>query len=86
MTEQLKSAIDDIAGLNEIDAAELADAIIDIVIDALIHDPAAPKYTALEWRLVLASVHALIVVRINARIADSIARQDALNAVERESF
>ena len=81
MNERLMSEIEDIAGLN---AAELADTIIDIVIGALMHDPAAPKHTALEWRLVLASVHALIVVRINARIADHIDRQDVRNAVEWE--
>jgi hypothetical protein len=84
VSEQLKSAIDDIAELNEVDAAELGDAIIDIVIDALMRDPAAPKYTALEWRLVLAPVHALIVARINARIANHIDRQDALDCVEWE--
>ena len=38
MTEQLTKAIDDISGLNEIDAAELADKIIDAVIDLLMND------------------------------------------------
>ena len=86
MTEQLTKAIDDISGLNEIDAAELADKIIDAVIDLLMNDKTIPKRTRFEWWLALANVRTLAVEKITSRILDHIDRQDALNTVEWKDY
>jgi hypothetical protein len=85
MTEQLTKAIEDIPALGQIDAAELADNISDGYIDQLQRDPALPRRTALEWRLLLAKPHEFTVECIHARIFDHIDREDALRAAEWES-
>ena len=58
MTEQLIKAIDDISGLNEIDAAELGDEISDVFIAELQRDQMVPKRSALEWHLFFARAQA----------------------------
>lgn len=84
MTEQLKAAIEDIAKLNEIDAAELGDEISDIYIAELQRAQIIPERGSLEWHLFFARAQALVVERINVRILDHIAREDALRAAEWE--
>ena len=67
MTEQLIGAIDDISGLNEIDAAELADKIIVRRHRRVRRDKAIPKRTDFEWWLALATVHAFAVEKITSQ-------------------
>ncbi len=86
MTEQLRKDLEDLPALGQIDAAELADKIIDAVIDVLMNDKTIPKRTGFEWWLALATVRAFTVDEITSQILDHIDRQDALNTVEWKDY
>lgn len=84
MNERLINEIEDIHALDQVDAAELADVIVDAVIDVLRRDLASPKRSAIEWNLTLAQAHAFAVEQIHNRIFNHVDREDAIRAAEWE--
>lgn len=49
MNERLMNEIEDLSALDQVDAEELADAIVDAAIDVLRRDLALPKRSTIEW-------------------------------------
>jgi hypothetical protein len=84
VNERLINEIEDIHALDQVDAAELADTIVDAIIDALKRDLALPKRKSIEWNLALAKAHAFAVEQIHNRIFNHVDREDALRACEWE--
>jgi hypothetical protein len=74
----IRSAIEDIAALGVIDAHELADAVLDLMIAMLMHDPTMRECTYAEWWARLANVRAHIVGQLHRRIDQHIDVEDAL--------
>jgi hypothetical protein len=77
----IRSTIEDIPVLGIIDAHELADAVVDLVIAMLMRDPAMPQRTYSEWWARLANVRAHIVARLHHRIGDHADIEDVLRAL-----
>ena len=74
-------AIYDIAALDKRDAEELADQIIDVLIQVFVRDPALPDFSYPEWLIKLADVRQRVTAHMHRQINGHLDRQDVLNVL-----
>jgi hypothetical protein len=82
--DYLRELINDLAVLGQVDAHELTDAIIELLIATLVHDPAIPSRTHAEWWARLGNVRARVVELLHRHIDEHVAVQDVLRTLEFE--
>jgi hypothetical protein len=80
----IRRAIEGLPILDVIDAHELADTIIDRVINELMRDPYTQPRCCREWAVALADTRARIVEQIHHRIHGHVHIDDVLNTLEME--
>lgn len=84
MPNTIRSSIDDLAKLGMLDAHELTDEIVDLLIADFMRDPTMPRRTYSEWRMRLAAARAHIVVRIYRRVDQHVDVEDVLRTLQHE--
>ena len=80
----IRKAIEDLPILDVIDAHELADTIIDDMINGLMRDPSARPRSYREWVVALADTRARIVEQIHPLIHRHAHIDEVLNTLEME--
>jgi hypothetical protein len=76
----------DIPELNQKDAAQLADEIVDMMIDALRRDPANPPLSYQEWSIALANTRQGVSKHLHRRINGHVHRDDVLDILNEAEF
>jgi hypothetical protein len=84
MSTPTYSAIEDLAALGVLDAHELADLAIELIITALMQDPAIPPRSFKDWWARLANTRTLLVERFHRRIDGHVDVEDVLRSLEFE--
>jgi hypothetical protein len=81
-----RESIEDLATLGVVDAYELADAAIDLMILTLTRDPSIPPRLTSEWWTALADTRARIAEEIHRRVDAHVDIEDVLRALQFEGM
>ncbi len=79
-----RSTVEDLPTLSLVDAHELADLAIELLIAALMRDPVSSPRTYSDWWAQLANVRAHIAAQLHRRIDQHVDVADVLRALELE--
>jgi hypothetical protein len=79
-----QNAIEDLAALGVPDAHELADLAVELIITALMQDPAIPPRSFSEWWARFANMRTRLVEHFHRRIGGHVAIEDVLRTLEFE--
>jgi hypothetical protein len=77
-SNNIRGAIEDLAALGVLDAHELADGIVELMIAALMRDPSIPPRSVSDWWARFANARARIVEQIHRRVDGHVDVDDVL--------